>query len=439
MDARTLATAEMRRGDALVGTLTVLTTGAVRRFSAGELELLGRLADHAAQAITNARLHAVSEAQATANARLNATIQRRLRNVRALHAIDNAILTSRSRDAALDVVLAQACAELNVDVALVWLADGRTPRLLAGPSRGLSLGAGGRRLAQGALAGRAADERQPVWRSVAAADLGAPHLAAEGVAFVAAAPLIANGALLGVLEVAHRAAREPDSEWLAFLATLAGQAAIAVDYLRALEDLARANGALVAAYDETLAGWARALDLRDHDTAGHCERVTELTVRLARAWGMPEEELTQVRRGALLHDIGKLGVPDAILLKPDRLSAEEEAVMRLHPRYAHEWLAPIAFLRPALDIPYAHHEKWDGSGYPRGLRGEAIPLAARLFAVVDVWDALTSDRPYRPAWAPERALAYLQANTGTHFDPQVVAAFREMIAAEGGLERAVGS
>ncbi|HMQ30473.1 MAG TPA: HD domain-containing phosphohydrolase [Chloroflexaceae bacterium] len=187
--------------------------------------------------------------------------------------------------------------------------------------------------------------------------------------------------------------------------------------------LRAAHEALLQAYDATLAGWSAALDMRDRETEGHSRRVTELTVRLARALGLGGEELEHMRRGATLHDIGKLAIPDAILHKPGPLSEEEWTVMRRHPQLAHDLLAPIGFLRQALDIPLCHHERWDGSGYPRGLAGAAIPLAARIFAVVDVWDALTSDRCYRPAWAPRRARAYLAEQAGRLFDPWVVAGF----------------
>ncbi|RJX27432.1 MAG: HD-GYP domain-containing protein, partial [Dethiobacter sp.] len=165
------------------------------------------------------------------------------------------------------------------------------------------------------------------------------------------------------------------------------------------------------------------LDLKDEETEGHSRRVTEMTLRIAREMGLKDEELVHVRRGALLHDIGKMGVPDAILLKPGKLTDEEWEIMRRHPVYAYQMLSRIGYLRPALDIPYCHHEKWDGTGYPRGLKGEEIPLPARIFAVVDVFDALTSDRPYRPAWPKEKALAYLRQQAGRHFDPRVVEAF----------------
>jgi HD-GYP domain-containing protein (c-di-GMP phosphodiesterase class II) len=185
----------------------------------------------------------------------------------------------------------------------------------------------------------------------------------------------------------------------------------------------RSGQELARAYDSSLDGWSRALDLRDKETEGHTRRVTDMTLRLARAMGVPEADLVNIRRGSLLHDIGKMGIPDSILLKPGPLTDDEWKVMRRHPVYAYDFLSPTPYLRPALDIPYCHHEKWDGTGYPRGLRGEEIPRAARIFAVADVWDALRSDRPYRAAWTAEKAREYIRDQTGKHFDPRVVVAF----------------
>jgi putative two-component system response regulator len=177
------------------------------------------------------------------------------------------------------------------------------------------------------------------------------------------------------------------------------------------------------AYDAAIEGWARALDLRDHETMGHSRRVAELALALARRLGLPPDDLAVLRRGALLHDIGKIAVADAILLKQGPLDPQERNAMERHTDFARELLEPIAFLRDAVDVPYAHHERWDGSGYPRGLAGQAIPLAARIFSVVDVYDALTSDRPYRLAWSGDRARAYVEAASGRLFDPHVVEAF----------------
>lgn len=184
---------------------------------------------------------------------------------------------------------------------------------------------------------------------------------------------------------------------------------------------------LVTAYDKTIEGWSRALDLRDKETEGHSQRVTDLTVRLARLAGLSEEALKHIWRGGLLHDVGKLGIPDSILLKTENLTPAEWEIMRKHPVYAYEWLARIDYLQPALAIPYCHHEKWDGTGYPRGLQGEEIPLPARIFAIVDVWDALTSDRPYRKALPLESALDYIRAQAGKHFDPELVKMFFSLV------------
>ncbi|GIX45127.1 MAG: hypothetical protein KatS3mg130_1535 [Candidatus Sumerlaea sp.] len=208
---------------------------------------------------------------------------------------------------------------------------------------------------------------------------------------------------------------------------LAGQAAIAVDLAKQAHEAEAAAIALRDAYDATIEGWSRAIDLRDHETKGHSQRVADLTVRLAWAVGVEPEQIIHIRRGALLHDVGKLGVPDAILRKPGPLTPEEWEIMRKHPQYAMDMLGEIEFLRPALEIPYCHHEKWDGTGYPRGLKGEEIPLSARLFAVVDVWDALASDRPYRAAWPHDWIVEYIREQSGKHFDPKVVEVFLEMI------------
>jgi putative nucleotidyltransferase with HDIG domain len=277
------------------------------------------------------------------------------------------------------------------------------------------------------LAGRAALERA----LVAIPDLDASGekftraelLEGENFKAYYAHPLISKGELKGVLEVFQRAPFQAAPDWLNFFETLAGQAAIAIDNARLFENLERSNFELNLAYDETIEGWSRALDLRDKETEGHTQRVTELTLKLAQAMGIPSADLIHIRRGALLHDIGKMGVPDSILFKPGPLTAEELALMRQHPQFAYDMLAPIAYLRRALDIPWCHHEKWDGTGYPRGLKGEAIPLAARIFAITDVYDALTSDRPYRKAWTKEQALEYIRQQSGCHFDPQVVDAF----------------
>ncbi len=194
-----------------------------------------------------------------------------------------------------------------------------------------------------------------------------------------------------------------------------------------VSSLNRSQKDLVKAYDTALNGWAKALELRDEITEGHTLRVVELTVLLAKEFGFEGLALEQVRRGALLHDIGKMAIPDSILQKPGKLTPDEWETMRRHPEYAYEMLKDIEFLQGAVDIPYCHHEKWDGSGYPQGLKGEEIPLPARIFAIVDVWDALISDRPYREAWPLDKTLEYLREQSGSHFDPQVVEVFAKVM------------
>ena len=197
------------------------------------------------------------------------------------------------------------------------------------------------------------------------------------------------------------------------------------------EDFVRFFADIEQAYESTLEGWIRALDLRDRETEGHSRRVVELTVALSGVFGISGEELIHVRRGALLHDIGKMALPDSVLLKPGPLDPEETIQMHLHPWYAYQMLSGVEFLRPALDIPYAHHERWDGSGYPRGLRGEETPFAARMFAVIDVWDALRFDRPYRPGWSTDRVMEHIRKLSGTHFEPVVAEAFETLLRKRG--------
>jgi len=200
--------------------------------------------------------------------------------------------------------------------------------------------------------------------------------------------------------------------------------------LNSLKEERKSATELEKTYDETLEGWARVLELRDIETAGHCHRVCEITKRLATKTGLENGDMVDLHRGSLLHDIGKMGIPDSILLKPGKLTDEEFCQMKDHTTYAYDLLAHIPYLRKALDIPYCHHEKWDGTGYPRGLKGTAIPLSARVFSMVDVYDALVSDRPYRAAWTEEKALAYIKERAGTEFDPVVVKEFVRLVEEE---------
>jgi len=367
-------------------------------------------------------------------AALNEQTERHLRQLATLNAIDRAISSSFDLRLTLALVLEHVTAQLGVDAASILLWNPQTQLLEYAASRGFRTRAVEQariRLGE-SFAGRVALERQSVHirdLPTHAKEFVVTELVAEGFAEYYGIPLIAKGNVVGVMQIFHHAPLPNDKEWFDFCTMLAGQAALAIDNARLFNDLQQANMELARAYDATIEGWSRALDLRDKETEGHTQRVTELTLQLARAFGIRESDLSHVRRGALLHDIGKMGVPDSILLKPGTLTEAERAIMREHPRYAYELLLPIEYLRDALDIPYCHHEKWDGTGYPRGLQGEDIPFVARLFAVVDVYDALTSDRPYRPAWSKEQALAYLRDQAGKHFDPQVVEMFLKLFGA----------
>lgn len=358
-------------------------------------------------------------------------IRRQLDRMTALRSIDMAISSTLDLRVTLHILLEQVVTQLGVDAADVLLLDHNTMFLNFAAGRGFRSNAVEKthiRLGQG-FAGRAAKE----YRTISIPDLGeggetlTAALEGEGFKAYFAVPLIAKGQMKGVLEIFRRSPIEPDTEWIGFLELLGGQAAIAVDNVSMFDNLQRSHAELVMAYDTTIEGWSRALDYRDKETEGHSQRVTDITVRIAKAMGMRDDELVHVRRGALLHDIGKLGVPDNILLKPGKLTEGEWDIMKKHAVIAFELLSPIPFLRAAIDIPYCHHERWDGTGYPRGLKGEQIPLAARIFAVVDVWDALSSDRPYRPAWPEEEVLEHIRMSAGSHFDPEVVRVFLEFL------------
>lgn len=246
----------------------------------------------------------------------------------------------------------------------------------------------------------------------------------------AAAPLKASGNMIGVLEIFSTEEKHLDDDWRSHFQTLALQTAIAIDSVTMIQRIKDARNELAEAYEATLIGWAKALELHDKETRGHSDRMLELVERLGRRLGLNEDALSDLKRGTLLHDIGKMGVPDTILQKPGPLDKAEWVIMRKHPQYAYDLLSEIPYLAGALEVPYCHHERWDGKGYPRGLRGEEIPLNARIFSVIDVWDALTHDRPYRPAWPKEKALEYIREQSGIQFDPQVTGQFIAMLTEE---------
>ena len=369
----------------------------------------------------------------TAHKQADLKIQEHMMRLDALRKIDQAISSSFDLNISLNILLSYAIRLLETDAATVLHFNAELNVLEHVTGLGFNTDAlkkSSFRLGEG-YAGRVALYQNRIQVQNLADEPGQlssyRFLKDEGFKSYYGVPLIIKGKVIGVLEVFSRSNIERDSEWFNFLDALAGQAAIAIDNLTLFNELQKSNIELLMAYDDTIEGWSRAMDLRDEETEGHTRRVTELTVKLAEKVGVNRGQLVHIRRGALLHDIGKLGVPDHILRKPGALSEEEWVIMRQHPRLAYEMLKRITYLRPAIDIPYCHHEKWDGTGYPRGLEGEQIPISARLFAITDVWDALSNERPYRSAWPIEKTLEYIRSQSGVHFDPDLVEAFLELV------------
>ena len=354
-------------------------------------------------------------------------IHQQIQRLTALSKIDQAIISTVNLGTMMEAVLSQVRAQLQVDAADVLLPHPNSEMLDYVAGQGTQAAQTAQVPIGKSMAGRAIKEHRLIKIENLQEQSHDSHLSErlDGEGFVSyfGVPLITNGKVKGVLEVFHRTILHPYAEWVDYLHLLAGQVAIAVENASLFANLEKSNRELSQAYDTTIEGWSRALDLRDKETEGHTLRVTELALILARKFNFTDRQMMYIRWGALLHDIGKMGIPDHILLTPGKLSEEQWVIMRKHPQYAYDLLQPIAFLSPALDIPYCHHEKWDGTGYPCGLKGEAIPLQARIFAVVDVWDALLSDRPYRAAWPEEKVREHILALSGTHFDPQVVDAF----------------
>ena len=359
---------------------------------------------------------------------IQARVEKQLLYLAALRSVDMAITANLDLNTTLRILLDQTLAHLNVDAADVLLLNRNLNILQTFAAVGFNSPAYlHRKIRPGdGLAGKAAVERILVSTHQLGSLPGSEENSIwqeEGLTAYYALPLVAKGEVLGVLELFCGSVIERDGDWFNFFQSMAGQAAIAIDNGRLFEDLVQANAELTQAYNATIEGWARTLELRDMETKGHSVRVMELTVTLAEMMDIPEKNLMDIRRGALLHDIGKMGIPDGILLKQSELTDDEWAIMRKHPVYAYDLLSGISFLRTALEIPFFHHEHWDGSGYPFGLKGEEIPISARIFAIVDVWDALCHNRPYRAAWPHAQICDYIRAQSGSHFDPAVVDVF----------------
>jgi PAS domain S-box-containing protein len=419
LDIRAMLFSGLTQMEKPIGFLTALTIGESREFVEDELSLMDGLGDLAIQAITNARLFS--------------EIENRLDQLHALHAVDLAISASMDLRITLNILLDHVIRLLKVDAADVLLFNAGTKELEYSVGRGFRTNLPGKirqRLRNG-FAGKAVLERSHVKISNLAETHNDPEMLLlaerEGLVSYYGVPLIAKGQVKGILEIMCRNSLHISADWEELLDALAGQAAIAIDNATLFDQLQRTNEELITAYDSTLEGWVRAMDLRDQASAGHTQRVIDLTLLLALKMGLREEDLVSLRRGALLHDIGNIGIADHILQKPGKLDEEEWQLIRQHPVFAYQMISPIAYLRASIDIPYCHHEKWDGTGYPRGLQGEQIPLAARIFSIVDVWDALISDRPYRQAWSTQEALEYIESQAGTSFDPAVVSVFMTFV------------
>jgi HD-GYP domain-containing protein (c-di-GMP phosphodiesterase class II) len=367
------------------------------------------------------------------NARLLAQTQRRVAELLVMHNIDQAITTHNDPREMYRKVLEQIATQPHVDAAdiLIFNPQEKLLSFVAGYGFSSPLAAATLLYMGQGLPVKAALEMRAVQVVNPTGEIpgffGDPLWKEELFTAYLGLPLLFHGELQGVLEIYSRKQTPVEPEWLSFMELLAQQVAIAVDGNQLFHGLQAANSELLQAYDATIAGWSRAMDMRDRETEGHTERVSNLTLDIATALGLSEEKLVQARRGAMLHDIGKLGVPDQILNKPGPLTDEEWVIMKRHPVLAYQMLSSIEYLHPALAIPYCHHENWDGTGYPRGLKGPQIPLEARIFALVDVYDALTSDRPYRTAWSQEKTLEYIQGLSGKQFDPQVTAQFPALL------------
>ena len=389
-------------------------------FSSEDLDLSVSFASQAAQAIDNAR-----QLQETS---------RLLNQMDALRKIDQSIISSGNLDDTLEILLEQITNQLAIDAVVILKYDPKSNKLNYLKSKGLKTNAlkYSSVLLGESLAGESA--KQEKYITISGLDKinqkfsKSPGFPNEKFVSYHCVPLISKGRLMGVVELFHRSSTNNTDEWIKYLHMLAGQTAIAIDDAMLFENLETSNKKILKAYDETIEGWATALELRDMETEGHSRRVTDLTIELAQKLGINDkDELLNIRYGALLHDIGKIGVPDNILNKPGKLTEEEWETMKMHPTLAFKWFSSIEYLKPALTIPYCHHERWDGTGYPRGLKAEEIPFAARIFAVIDVWDALLSDRPYRKAWTKEDTLKHIQNESGKHFDPRVVEEFLKCI------------
>jgi PAS domain S-box-containing protein len=358
--------------------------------------------------------------------------QEQLSRLKALSQIDRVILTSYDLELNLKLLLRDVAAQLKVDAANIMISNSATRQLKSIASYGFKTPG----FEQGEVdigdgfAGRVALDRKPVFiKNLDAQAENRDFLrvnADEDFVSYYGLPLVAKGQTVGVLEIFHRSELKPSEDWVDFLATIADQAAIAIDTIQTFEVLQKSQLELALSYEAAIEGWSRALDLRHREPAGHSQRVAALSVDLARQMGIKGEAILNISRGALLHDIGKMGIPDSLLFKEGELSESEREMLRQHPSYARDMLEGISYLKDAADIPYGQHERWDGSGFPRGLKGPQIPIAARILAVADIFDALTHEHKGKPAMSLHQALATMDGQAGILFDPGVVKALMDL-------------
>ena len=363
--------------------------------------------------------------------------RRRVHRLTSLRNINRALSAGMERNVIVSILLDQLMLQKGVDMVDLLLLDPYTRLLRCEQRRGYGVTTtsepvGGLMLRLNeSLAGRVVLDRR--YRSEAdltrVEDGGMQRkmFLAEGMRAYLAAPLMAHGEVLGVLELLRRTPEPFDADWLEFVESLVGQVSTALNNAELYGRIQRSNIDLMQAYDAVIQAWAQAMESRGIEPPGHTRRTLRWTLAMARSFGVLDEQLPHIRRGVLLHDIGKMAIADHIQLKPGPLTPGEISELRRHPHIASVWLSPVAYLQPAIDIPYCHHEWWDGSGYPRGLRGTQIPLAARIFTVADVYDVLCSDRPHRQAWKPEQAAKFIREQAGTQFDPAVISAFATLL------------
>ncbi len=406
----------------LIGDAEIWESRHPREFTLAEIRLAQAMAGHAGGVIENARLFE--------------TIRRRTEELESLVEVSTGLRTASNVDEMIPILAYQAVKVVSGTYASIFLLEPQTGDLVSSgwyskdsdpknplpvemalrhsPGQGIT----GHVVRSGQIYITEDFQNDPI-TIVLPEEAGRLKNVHSGISL----PLRANERIIGVFHIWSEERRSFSNTEIRLLTAIAEIAGSALQRATLHEQTLQHADELAQAYDNTLAGWARALELRDELTEGHTRRVTELTVQLAHRMGLSDDELVQIRRGATLHDIGKMAVPDSILNKTGPLTEDELETIHLHPQHAFDMLSSISFLRPALDIPYCHHEHWDGTGYPRGLKGKEIPLAARIFAIVDVWDALISDRPYRKAWSREKTIQYIKENSGKYFDTQVVETF----------------